>query len=248
MEHSTYRRGGPVIGIGAHAGPARWAIWEKPVALLPLDLLGRVAAAGCVPVVLPPLPRVEEAVDRLDGLLLPGGLDVDPARYGAPPHSRGRPVDPNRDAAEFALLEAALRAELPVLGICRGLQVMNIARGGTLHQFLPDVVGHDGHNPASTVTGSQQVRVLAGSRTAAVLGAGAATVPCHHDQAVDRLGRGVRPTAWSDDGMVEAIELEDHPFAVGVQWHAEDDPDDSFFRALADAARQRSHPVSGLPR
>src|SRR5829696_6076741 len=105
MEHSTYRRGGPVIGIGAHAGPARWAIWEKPVALLPLDLLGRVTAAGCVPVVLPPVPGVEQAVDRLDGLLLPGGLDVDPARYGAAPHSRGRPVDPNRDAAEFALLE-----------------------------------------------------------------------------------------------------------------------------------------------
>jgi putative glutamine amidotransferase len=234
MVHS----GAPVIGISAHTGPIRVAVFDMPATFVARVFVDRVAAAGCAPVLLPPLPGTEHVVERLDGLLMLAGPDVDPARYGAARRPQVVRVDPARDEVELALLGAALRTGVPVLGVCRGMQLLNVLHGGTLHQHLPEILGHDRHLPAVDGYGQQPVRVAAGSRLAEILGAERAVVPCHHHQAVDRLGTGLRATAWSEDGVVEAVEVPDHPFAVGAQWHAERSDDDSVFLALAEAARR----------
>jgi putative glutamine amidotransferase len=231
--------GEPVIGISAYAEPARWSSWEEPVTLVPRTYVDQVADAGCVPVVLPPVPGIERVIGRLDGLVLSGGGDVDPALYAAGPHPRTTRVQPDRDAAELALLRAAVDGGLPVLGICRGLQLLNVFRGGTLCQHVPEVAGHEGHSPAPGEYGTQKVWLAPGSRTAAFLGRATLCVRCQHHQAIDRLGDGLVTTAWSDDGVIEAVELEGHPFAVAVQWHPEVNEDESLFRALAEAARAR---------
>ncbi len=231
--------GRPFIGISSYAEPARWAGWEKHAILVPQAYVERVAAAGCVPVVLPPVPGAERAITRLDGLLLIGGGDLDPVLYAAQPHPRTAGVHPGRDAAEFALLEAAIGADLPILGICRGLQLLNVFQRGTLCQHLPETAGHDGHAPAPTEYGTQAVQVAPGSRIAEILGQEPLRVPCHHHQAIERVGGGLTATAWSDDGVIEAVELAQHPFALAVQWHPEVSEDRSLFVALADAARSR---------
>jgi gamma-glutamyl-gamma-aminobutyrate hydrolase PuuD len=172
--------------------------------------------------VLPPLVEAAGAVARLDALLLSGGGDVAPDRYGATPHPRtGRP-DPQRDAAELAALDAALAAGLPVLGVCRGAQLLNVAGGGTLHQHLPDVVGHDGHNPTPGAFTDVDVRLDPAGRVGAAIGP-RLRVRCHHHQAVDRLAPGLVATGWAADGTVEAVEDATRPFVVGVQWHPEED-------------------------
>jgi putative glutamine amidotransferase len=241
----------PVIGISAYREQARWGTWDLPAVLLPERYALRVAQAGAIPVLLPPLAGIESVAGRLDGLVLSGGGDIDPDRYGAPrdPHC-GAPR-PDRDDAELALFGAALRHRLPVLGICRGLQVMNVALGGTLHQHLPDVVGHDGHSPVPDGYGAHEVSVAPGSRLASILNRTDLTdhlpvvVPTHHHQAADRLGDGLAATAWATDGTIEAAELDParHPFAVAVQWHPEAGEDLSLFRALVAAARS-TEPVS----
>jgi putative glutamine amidotransferase len=227
--------GRPVIGISAHSGPAKFAIWDTQVTLSSQALVDKLVAAGCLPVLLPPLPDTEHALRRLDGLVLPSGLDVDPAQYGAERHPATR-TSPSQDSAELALLGAALRTGLPVLGICRGLHVLNVFRNGTLHQHLPEIVGHSDHMPRPGVFGQQEVRLEQGSRVAKILGTETAQVPCHHHQAVDRLGPGLTVTAWAEDGTIEAAELADHPFAIAVQWHAEEGEDNRLFLALAEAS------------
>ena len=185
----------PVIGLTSYAEPARWGAWQLPAALLPLNYAEQVAAAGGVPVLLPPVPGIAAAVGRLDGLVLTGGGDIDPAGYGAAPHPRTGRVSAERDRAELDLLAAALAAGLPVLGICRGLQLLNIARGGTLHQHLADLGpgGDADHTPQPGTFGSHQVRVGAGSMLAGILEADRPfTVPTAHHQAIDRLGAGLR--------------------------------------------------------
>jgi putative glutamine amidotransferase len=232
--------GRPIIGISAHTGPVRIADFQVRVTLAAHKVVERVTAAGCVPVLLPPLPGIERAVDRLDGLVLPGGPDVDPALYAAAPHSKAGRVDRGRDDAELALLTAALDVGLPVFGICRGMQLLNIRLGGTLHQYIPEIVGHDGHSPEGGrqgVYGPRQVRLAAGSRIAKIIGADVATVPCHHNQAIDRIGAGLTVTGTADDGTIEVVESDDHPFVLGVQWHDEESDIDSIFRALGEAAR-----------
>lgn len=228
----------PVIGLSTYREPARWAAWHAPAVLLPASYVDAVSAAGGLPVLLPSLPGAAAAVTRLDGLILTGGGDVDPASYGQQPHPRASRVSAERDQAELEHLDAALSAGLPVLGICRGMQLLNVARGGTLCQHLPD---GGGHAPAPGTFGSHPVRIAPGSRLAAILAGPTLTVPTAHHQAIDRIGAGLVPTAWADDGVVEAVELDggQPPFVVAVQWHPEAGPDRSLISALVEAASQR---------
>ncbi len=239
----------PVIGLSAYCELASWGVWTEQATLTPHDYITAVADAGGVPVVLPPVPGVEAALDRLDGLIIIGGPDLEPGRYGQQPDPTTTAVRPERDAAEVTLLRATLTAGLPLLGVCRGMQLMNVALGGTLIQHLPDVVGHDGHSPTPGTMGEHKVTVAPASKLAALLGGqpvpgGALCVPTHHHQGIDKLGDGLTASAWADDGLIEAIELADadsdgdagRRFVIGVQWHPEAGTDLSLFRALVAAA------------
>ncbi|MEU0571075.1 gamma-glutamyl-gamma-aminobutyrate hydrolase family protein [Nonomuraea sp. NPDC005983] len=225
----------PVIGITSYVEPARFTVWELPVALLPYMYVEQVVRAGGQPVILPPAGDPASVVQRLDGVILAGGGDIDPALYGESPHERTGFVRDFRDEAEFAVLSATLDAGLPYLGICRGLQMLNVALGGTLHQHLPDVVGHSGHSPAPGTFGPLPVTPVPGSRVAKALGPEPLEVMHYHHQAVDRLGPGLTVTATADDGTVEAVELDPYPFAVAVQWHPEASEDEALFEALVAA-------------
>jgi putative glutamine amidotransferase len=237
MSDSASRSDRPIIGISAYSQQARWGSWDLPAVLLPRRYTDMVAAGGGQPVLLPPQPGVTSMLARLDGLVLSGGGDIDPARYGAARDPETDPANPSRDDAEIELARQAIATGLPLLGICRGLQVLNVALGGTLHQHLPDVVGHDGHSPEAHGYGSHKVSVTAGSQLAGILGRTEAAVPTHHHQAIDRVGDGLIPVAWTDDGMVEGVELHEHAaFMVAVQWHPEAGDDLSLFTALAAAA------------
>ncbi|WP_435127888.1 gamma-glutamyl-gamma-aminobutyrate hydrolase family protein [Actinacidiphila sp. bgisy144] len=232
----------PLVGVTGYLDEAAWGVWRQPAALVPDTYVASVARAGAAAVVLPPQDGgVAEVLDRLDGLVLAGGPDVDPARYGAAPHPRTGVPQPVRDSWEFALLAGALARELPVLAVCRGMQLLNVALGGTLVQHLPERVGGSAHQPAPAVFGRRSVRTRPGSVLHGILGA-SAEVSCYHHQAVDTLGRGLTPTAWSSDDTVEALELASHEgvFTVGVQWHPETDPSDPrLFAAFAAAAASR---------
>ena len=220
----------PVIGISAYAERARWGgTWDLDVHLLAQAYADAVVASGAVPVLLPPVSGVAGAVGRLDGLILAGGGDIAPDRYGAPAAPDTAGVQDRRDAAESALLAAALAGAVPVLGVCRGMQLLNVARGGTLHQHLPDVVGHEGHRPRAGVFDPHPVTVAADSRTARILGRTRLDVPTYHHQAVAGLGERVVATAWADDGTVEAVEYADTEDVLGVQWHPEMGDDPSLF-------------------
>ena len=248
---------GPLIGISSYSLRARWSTWDDVADLLPHRYVEMVAQAGGLPVLLPPTARVADVLPRLDGLILSGGSDVEPSRYGAAPDPASGPFFPARDAAELELCRGALADGLPVLAICRGLQVINVALGGTLHQHLPDVVGNDSHSPQETGYGTHKVSVAAGSQLSAALGRSEAAVPTHHHQAVDRLGTGLVATAWADDGIIEAAELEpptapdsalpraSSQFMVAVQWHPEVGDDPSLFKALIAAAGQRRQQPHG---
>ncbi|MDA2808741.1 gamma-glutamyl-gamma-aminobutyrate hydrolase family protein [Nocardiopsis suaedae] len=230
--------GAPIVGITAYAERARWGeAWEMRAALLPWEYVEAVARAGGMPVLLPPVAAEGGATAGLDALVLAGGGDIAPDRYGAAPADATAGVDPGRDASEFALFEEALGRRLPVLGVCRGLQVMNVARGGTLHQHLPDVVGGNGHRKRTAVFDPHTVRVAPGSRTAGILGRTELEVPTYHHQGLDTLGEGLVATAWAEDGIVEAVEFTGEPRALGVQWHPEMGDDPSLFRWLVAEAR-----------
>jgi putative glutamine amidotransferase len=229
----------PVIGISAYSQQARWGSWDLPAVLLPRRYTDMVAAGGGQPVLLPPQPGVASLLARLDGLVLSGGGDIDPARYGADRDPATDPANPGRDDAEIELARQAIAAGLPLLGICRGLQVVNVALGGTLHQHLPALVGHDGHSPKQQGYASHKVSVTAGSQLAGILGRTEAAVPTHHHQSVGRLAEGLVATAWTDDGTVEAAEFDDPAsFMIAVQWHPEAGDDLSLFTALAAAAER----------
>ena len=238
----------PVIGISAYSQTAHWGSWDQPAVLLPRRYTDMVVQAGGLPVLLPPMDGVAGLLPRLDGLILSGGGDLDPALYGAERDPACGPSNPVRDNAELELCRHALAIGLPVLGVCRGLQVINVALGGTLHQHLPDLVGNDSHSPVENGYGQHEVRVEPGSRLAAALHRTDLTdhlpvvVPTHHHQAVQRLGRGLTATAWTADGVIEAVELDhgEHPFALAVQWHPEAARDLSLFTALAAAAAGKS--------
>ena len=231
--------GPPVIGVTAGVDRSRHGVWDRDVVLLTRTYADMVVAGGGVPVLLPPVGGVAHAVDRCDGVLLSGGPDVAPDHYGAAAHPCTVPAPPERDAGELAVLDRALDRGLPVLGVCRGAQLLNVGRGGTLHQHLPDVVGHDGHNPRPGAFTDVDVRLDPAGRAGAALGA-RLRVRCHHHQAVDRLAPGLVATGWAADGTVEALEDPARPFVVGVQWHPEEDAADlRLVTALVAAARTR---------
>lgn len=230
----------PVIGISCYDQQARWGSSDMPANLLPRRYTEKIVQAGGVPVLLPPVAGIAAALSSLDGLVLSGGGDIDPARYGAATDPQSGPPNAARDGAELDLASAALERGLPLLGICRGLQVINVALGGTLHQHLPALVGSDAHSPESGGYGSHKVSVAPDTQLAAILGASEAAVPTHHHQAADRLGAGLVATAWTDDGVIEAVEFgpgsEHQSFMVAVQWHPEVGEDLSLFTALIAAA------------
>ena len=194
---------------------------------------------GGIPMLLPPggcAADAEEAVSVLDGIVIAGGGDIDPATYGAAPHPKTEATSPDRDEWELAIAEAAVRLNVPILGICRGMQVLNIACGGTLHQHVPDLVGHESHNGTAGGFGVHKVRVTSGDLLRKVLPGGEFfNVPTHHHQAVDMPGAGLTAVAWGDDGVIEAIESA-IGFTVGVQWHPEQGDDPRVFKALVQAA------------
>jgi gamma-glutamyl-gamma-aminobutyrate hydrolase PuuD len=217
--------GGPVVGITGYGEIARYVPFEHDTVLLPRTYLDVVTAAGGIPVVLPPIPLSAGAVDRLDALIISGGPDVDPGRYGAETGPQTVPARAERDEAELAVLSRALERDVPVLAVCRGHQLLNVALGGTLHQHIPDVVGHVRHGPEPTAYGEIEVRTERDTLVRTLVGE-EARVRCHHHQAVDRLGEGLRVSARADDDVVEAIELGGQRFVVGVQWHPEQDATD----------------------
>jgi putative glutamine amidotransferase len=240
----------PVIGITAYDEEAEWRKWEARAALLPYAYVNAVRRGGGRPVLLPPGGDEDEAsatVAGLDGLVVAGGPDVDPARYGKARDPRTQPAIPVRDAWDLAVTGAALTAGVPVLAICRGMQVLNVCRGGTLHQHVPDLVGHERHEGGPGYYGRHKVRVSPDSMLAGVVPEpGFFDVPTHHHQAVDLLGDGLRAVAWEEDGLIEAVEagpsqLDGLPgFVLGVQWHPERGDDIRLFAALVSVATERA--------
>ncbi|MGC4978352.1 gamma-glutamyl-gamma-aminobutyrate hydrolase family protein [Streptomyces sp. DT199] len=221
-----------MIGVSTYLeSGARWGVWELEAALLPVGYPRLIQRAGGLAAMLPPddTRYAAEAVARLDGLVIAGGPDVEPVRYGAEREPRTGPPAPERDAWELALIEAALAARVPLLGICRGMQLLNVALGGTLVQHI------DGHAEAVGVFGGHAVKPVPGSLYAGVVPE-ETFVPTYHHQAVDRLGEGLVPTAYAADGTVEAVELPSADWVLGVQWHPEMGEDVRVVRALVEAA------------
>jgi putative glutamine amidotransferase len=228
----------PVVGLVTLETKASWGPWQGPAELLPAAYVRRLSEAGALPVLLPPVgPAAAAVVPRLDALVLAGGGDLAPSTYGGSSHPSIYGVNPDRDQTELAVTAAADERGLPILAICRGIQVLNVLRGGTLHPHLPDVVGHERHSGGKGQYGHHQVAVTAGSRLAAAMGTHGldrCDVATHHHQAVDRVGRDLVVVARASDGTVEAIEDPDR-FVVGVQWHPEVDEGCGLFRALVAA-------------
>jgi len=228
----------PVIGITAYAQDAKWGVWHVPAVLIPLSYVDAVEGAGGRAVLIPPTEvGVEETLDALDGVVFSGGADVDPSRYGAEPHPETDTPQTRRDAGEMALLQAALARDVPVLAICRGFQLLNVARGGDLIQHLPEKVGHDVHKQVPGEFVEHPVEIKGGSRLASIVGE-SSDVTSHHHQALGRVGDGLVETAWAADGTLEAVEDPSRRFTVGVQWHPEAGEDAALFEALVAEARE----------
>jgi putative glutamine amidotransferase len=227
----------PLVGITTYVEEARWSHWVASAALIPFSYVRAVERAGGRALLVPPDDDgVEETLDALDGLILSGGNDVDPAAYGAETHAATGGVRPERDRAELALLEGALARDMPVLAVCRGSQLLNVARGGDLVQHLPEVVGDEKHRETPGVFSAHGVRVDPESRLGALVGE-RAPVQSHHHQGFGRVGADLREAAWADDGTLEAVEDPSKRFALGVLWHPEEGEDAALFEALVHEAR-----------
>jgi putative glutamine amidotransferase len=235
--------GRPAIGICAAIERVSWGVWNGyEVTLAPRAYVTAVQRAGGLGIVLPPDEAAVEdpdlLLDRVDGLILAGGADIDPSSYGAEARPETTGTWPERDRFELALTRRALQRDLPVLGICRGMQLLNVALGGTLDQHLPDSLGNQVHRTAAGTFGEHQVRLEPGSLACAAAGGTELVVWSHHHQGVERIGEGLRVSGRAaPDDLVEAIELPDRRFALGVIWHPEEDPDSSLIAALVDAAQ-----------
>ena len=227
----------PLIGITSYAEEIRWGVWTEDAALVPLSYVAAVAHAGGRPLVVPPSDDgIEETLDALDGVIFSGGGDLDPGLYDADPHPATDEPRQARDAAELRMLQAALDRDMPVLAICRGSQVLNVARGGDLIQHLPEEVGHDQHRHTPGAFADHDVRLAPDSRLGTLLGEHA-PVKSHHHQGYGRIGEGLREVAWAEDGVVEGLEDPEKRFALGVLWHPEEGEDFALFKALVEEAR-----------
>jgi putative glutamine amidotransferase len=232
-----------VLGLSTYLQQAQTGVWDVRASFLPAIYIEGVNRAGGIAVLLPPQPIdtdiVERVLDGLDGLIITGGRDVDPASYGQRPHPATDEPDAanrERDALEFALVDGAIRRGMPLLGICRGAQVINVALGGTLHQHLPDVIGHTHHQQGNAVFSTSAVRTVPGTRLAALIG-DSSDAQCYHHQAIDRLGEGLIVSAQDTDGVIEAVEIPGANFVLAVQWHPEERLDDlRVFSAVVEAA------------
>jgi len=226
----------PLIGITTYLTPARFGHWELDSALVPAAYVQAVQAAGGRPLLIPPEDDgLEETLDALDGLLFSGGSDLDPELYGHEAHDETNGVAPGRDRAELALLRAALERDMPVLAVCRGSQILNVARGGDLVQHLPDVVGDEKHKHTPGVLSDHDVDVEPKRRLGELLG-DREPVKSHHHQGFGKLGEGLRETAWAEDGTIEGLEDPSRRFALGVLWHPEAGEDFALFDALVKEA------------
>lgn len=228
----------PLIGITSYAEEIRWGVWTEDAALVPLAYVRAVEHAGGRPLVVPPSEDgLEETLDALDGVIFSGGGDLDPELYGAEAHDATEAPRKERDAAELGLLKAALERDMPVLAICRGSQLLNVARGGDLVQHLPESVGHEQHRHEPGSFSDHDVEVAAESRLGGLLG-DRAPVKSHHHQGYGRIGSGLRDVAWAEDGVVEGLEDGDKRFALGVLWHPEEGEDFALFKGLVEEARR----------
>jgi putative glutamine amidotransferase len=228
----------PIIGITSYAEQAQWGVWDAPAALIPMAYVQAVERAGGRPLLVPPSENgLEETLDALDGLLFSGGADLDPDLYGAERHPATDGVRADRDRAELALLQAALERDMPVLAVCRGSQVFNVALGGDLVQHLPDVVGDEKHKHTPGVFADHDVDVKAGTRLQRLVG-DRAPVKSHHHQGYGRLGEGLVESARAEDGTIEAFEDPSRRFALGVLWHPEEGEDFALFEELVTEARR----------
>jgi anthranilate synthase component 2/putative glutamine amidotransferase len=228
----------PVIGITSYAQEASWGVWRLPAALVPLAYVDAIERAGGRAVVIPPAEDdIAQTLDALDGIVFSGGADVDPAHYGAEAHPETDTPQTRRDAGELALLRAALERDMPTLAICRGFQLLNVARGGDLVQHLPEQVGTDDHKRVPGVFAVHPVEVKDGSRLGDIVGA-TQEVTSHHHQGLGRVGEGLVESAWAADGTLEAVEDPSRSFVVGVQWHPEASEDAALFDALVEEARE----------
>ena len=226
----------PLIGLTTYREQAQWGTWHVPAVLLPASYADAVAAAGGEPVLLPTGAVSADVVARLDGLVVAGGADIDPARYGRSPGPHTTVVRPERDESELTALAVALDHDLPLLAICRGMQLLNVALGGDLVQHLPDVETAGVHDPGAGLYQRREVRTQPGSELHRLLGP-TAPVACHHHQALAVVAAELTPVAWAEDGVVEAVEAAGRRFCVGVQWHPEEGTDHRLFAAHVKAAQ-----------
>ena len=231
------------IGVCAALERARWGVWDRRAVLLPHAYIAAVQRAGGLALMVPPDARLEsnpdEVLDLVDGLVFAGGRDIDPGEYGEEAHPETSAAVPERDRAEVALARAAVARDMPVLGICRGMQLLNVAFGGTLRQHLPDEIGHEQHrrNLGSFENSDHDVELKPGSLAASAAGEPLHAVKSHHHQAVAKIGEGLEVTGFSTlDGLAEAIEAPRQRFVLGVQWHPEADERSRLIAALVEAA------------
>lgn len=232
----------PVIGLTSYRQRGQTGVWDTEMAMLPAFYLEGVTRAGGLAVILPPQQvDSQDAVKLLaglDGLIVTGGRDVEASRYGQIPHEKAEKPDLLRDLLEDQLLTAAIESKLPILGICRGAQMLNVTRGGTLIQHLPDVIGDDRYLQGGGNFAHMQMAVREGSLLSSIVGEQLENAALYHHQAIEEPGEGLQVVAYSPDGIVQAIEVEEHPFGLAVQWHPEQTLDDlRLFEALVAAAK-----------
>ena len=235
----------PVIGLCTAVERARWSVWDQQAVLLPRSYVDSVQRAGGLAILLPPDEILEsdpdEILDLLDGLMLAGGADIDPSAYGAQPHAETHETVPERDDFEMALARRAIERDIPFLGICRGMQLLNVALGGTLLQHLPESHGHHEHrrSPGSFEDADHDVRLTEGSLAHRAAGEALHATKSHHHQGIDRLGEGLEVTGWAVlDDLPEAVEMPDRRWVLGVQWHPEADETSRLIATLVEEAAE----------